>query len=40
MLTSSFPGITNSDTTFTKEEPVKATSKKEDVKSTRTMGLF
>lgn len=33
MLTSSFPGITNNDTTFTKEEQV-------EVKSTKTMNLF
>lgn len=33
MLTSSFPGIINNDTTFTKEEQV-------EVKSTKSMNLF
>lgn len=32
MLTSSFPGITNNDTTFTKEGQVRTTSKKGEVK--------
>lgn len=40
MLTSSFPGITNNDTTFTKEGPVRTASKKGEVKSTKTMNLF
>lgn len=33
MLTSSFPGITNNDTTFTKEAQT-------EVKSTKSMNLF
>lgn len=40
MLTFSFQGITNNDTTFAKEGPVRTTSKKGKVKSTKTMGLF
>lgn len=40
MLTSSFPGITNSNTTFTKEEPAEAISELGEVKSTKTMHLF
>ena len=40
MLTSSFPGITNNSTTFTKEGSIRATSKKEEVKSVKSMKLF
>lgn len=40
MLTSSFPGITNNETTFAKEGQVRTTSKKGEVKSTKTMNLF
>ena len=40
MLTSSFPGITNSDTAFTKEEPAEAISELGEVESTKTMHLI
>lgn len=40
MLTSSFPGITNNDNTFAKEEPVEAISELGEVESTKTMHLF
>lgn len=40
MLTSSFPGITNNDTTFAKEKPVETVNTKEEVKSVKSMKLF
>lgn len=40
MPTSNFPGITNNETTFAKEEPAEAISELGEVKSTKSMNLF